>query len=1047
LSGALALAQEVAWSELLARSLGHGTGAVSIVTAIFLAGLASGYAWGGRQASRWRRPLALYGALEVGIALLSLVLVDLLPRLPDLTAHLGSRVYGQGLAGVFWRALIAAPCLFPVTFLMGATLPALARWRAADERTAALASGRLAGVNAAGGALGALGAIFVFLPAHGTRATLLGTVALGLACGLGALLLGRSHPGAAGGGERTTPTSATVDLRPGGIPLPALLLVAGTASLAAQMAWTRSLSWLVGSSVYAFGLILAATVGGMALGSLLVASPARKSRDPLALFARLELLLGVAVMSTVALLPVLPAWVARLAAAAQHQPRLVQAGELGLTLGLLLVPAALIGAAFPPACRLLTAKAGDAGRGVGRAGAWLTAGNVIGTLAAGFLLPRLAGSRTVLLGAGLAFVAVGAAAGRGRPRMTRRWWTLAAAALVLPLLVPVWDPALMASGPAINGPYYVAAARAMDRSPSDAMRERGEIVFVEEGADALVTIRRGRAGQASLQINGRTEASSGADLTAQILAAQIPLLHAEDPRRVMVIGLASGVTAGSILTRDPERLVVAELAPTVLHAAASGHFDAVSGRPLADPRVEVILADARTVLLHDSRRYDLIASQPSNPWVPGVAGLYTREFFRLVHRRLEPGGVFGQWVQAYGMTVHDFRSILRTFAGVFPHCALYEESVAGGDYFLVGSPEPLERDASVLLRRLTPAVRADLERVGVTRPSRLLARRVLNAGGVAAFAEPGEILTDDRLRLAFTTPLSMWLQTASFQAAALERGRSPMVLDLDLQELEPRARQHLLAGLSSSEEQRREDWAFVELLEGVALEELARPRVAEAVALARAGLPRAAYAALLPVLETDPGPAALQILAGDLARRLREPELAEVHYRAALAARPASGAALLGLGTILLQAGQLDEALFLLQKATIVTPDWARAWSNLGVALRRQGRQDEAVSAYRRALSLEPRLSPAWYNLGRLLEMTGDLPGAAAAYRQGIKAAPEDCDLRRALAGILSPPGDSLEAKELLRPCLTPAPAGAVSQAAPVAADPPGGASPRDTPR
>ena len=752
-------------------------------------------------------------------------------------------------------------------------------------------------------------------------------------------------------------------------------------------------------------------------------------------------------MGTVALLPVMPAWVARLTAAAQHQPRLVQAGELGLTLGLLLVPAALIGAAFPPACRLLTARTGDAGRGVGRAGAWLTAGNVIGTLAAGFLLPRLAGSRTVLLGAGLAFVAVGATAGRGRSRMTRRWWTLAAVALVLPLLVPAWDPALMASGPAINGPHYVAAARAMGRTPSDAMRERGEIVFMEEGADALVTIRRGHAGQASLQINGRTEASTGADLTAQIFAAQIPLLYAEDPRRVMVIGLASGVTAGSILTRDPERVVVAELAPTVLHAAASGHFDAVSGRPLADPRVEVILADARTVLLHDSRRYDLIASQPSNPWVPGVAGLYTREFFRLVHRRLEPSGVFGQWVQAYSMTVHDFRSILRTFAAVFPHCSLYEESVAGGDYFLVGSPEPLERDAAALLGRLTPAVRADLERVGVSRPSQLLARRVLNAGGVAAFAEPGEILTDDRLRLAFTTPLSLWLQTASFQAAALERERLPVALDLYLQELEPGRRQLLLAGLSSSEEQRREDWAFVELLEGVALEELARPQVAEAVALARAGLPRAAYAALLPVLETDPGPAALQVLAGDLARRLREPELAEVHYRAALAARPASRAALLGLGTILLQAGHPDQALSLLQRATIVAPDWARAWSNLGVALRRQGRQDEAVSAYRRALSLEPRLSPAWYNLGRLLEMTGDLPGAAAAYRQGFEAAPEDCDLRRALAGILPAPGDSMEAEELLRPCPAPSPAAIVSEADPVAVDPPGGAGPRDTPR
>jgi predicted Zn-dependent protease len=318
---------------------------------------------------------------------------------------------------------------------------------------------------------------------------------------------------------------------------------------------------------------------------------------------------------------------------------------------------------------------------------------------------------------------------------------------------------------------------------------------------------------------------------------------------------------------------------------------------------------------------------------------------------------------------------------------------------------------------------------------------------MTAFAGPGEILTDDRLRLAFTTPLSLWLQTASFQAAGLERERLPVALDLGLQGLEPERRQLLLAELSRSEERRREDWAFVDLLDGVALEELALPQIAEAVALARAGLPRAAYEALLPVLATDPGPAALQVLAGDLARRLREPDLAEVHYRAVLAARPDSAAALLGLGTILLQAGSLDQALPLLLQATEVAPEWARVWSNLGVALRRHGKLAEAESAYRRALSLEPRLSQAWYNLGRLLEMTGDLDGAAGAYRQGLDAAPADCDLRRALAGIVSAAGAPLEADKLLRPCSDPQTGGPVTQGAPAAAARPGSAGPPDTPR
>ena len=672
-SGLAALLQEVGWSDLLARVLGHGTASVGVVAAAFLAGLALGAAWGGPLAARSRHPLILYGLLESGIGLTAGSMTLFLPRLSEVTGLLFGAALARGVA-IWPLVLVAGVTLVPVTFLMGATLPVLSRSLAVARGDAGLAAGRLNGVNAMGGALGAALALAV-LPLWGTRTSLLvaagGQVAVGLAAM--ALAMTVSPPGPEPRQARLTRPRAGL---PRAGPVPSLLLLfAGMGSLAAQVAWTRAFSWMLGSSVYTFGLVLATMVAGLGAGSWYGARLSSASNAPRRLFARLEGLLALAMLLSIALLAGHAPRIARLAAALQDRPMLFQAAGLGVVVATILLPAFLMGGAFPVACRLGAGHAG-VGRGVGRTMAWLTAGNVLGALLAGMLLPGLLGSRGVLMLAALVFAAV-AWAMSSAPTLHK----LAAVSLGLFLAwaTPAWDPALMAANPVALGSIYMAAARSTGTSLNDVMHARGEFLFAEEGNDALVTVRRLPGGHASLQINGRTEASTGNDLPAQILAAQVPLLHAESPRRVLVIGLASGVTTGSILTRDPEEVVVAEISPGVRRAVTSGAFDLVSGRPWDDPRVSVIITDARTLLLHDTRTYDLIASQPSHPWVAGVAGLYTIEFYDLVRRRLAPGGVFGQWVQGYGMRLDDFRQVLRTFIQGFPHAALYEEAVGGGD--------------------------------------------------------------------------------------------------------------------------------------------------------------------------------------------------------------------------------------------------------------------------------------------------------------------------------------------------------------------------------
>jgi spermidine synthase/tetratricopeptide (TPR) repeat protein len=896
---------------------------------------------------------------------------------------------------------VAAAAIVPATILMGATLPVLARSRAGTAPAAGRAAGRLGGINALGGALGAILAL-ALLPLLGRRATLLAAAAGHLAAAGAAWHLGRRHAGG-------PPRESAATLPGTHTPLPALVLMAaGAGALSAQIAWTRAFSWLLGSTVYTFGLVLAAIIGGYGIGGWLGARPAAASRSPTRLFAALQAAAAAGIALSLALLAGHPARVAALAAAFAHRPFAFQAAGLALVAATVTPAAACLGAAFPAACRLRAARAG-VGRGIGHAAGWITAGNVAGALAAGFLLPAWIGTRGVLLLAAGLPAAVALATWPG-PRLHPARPAAAAAAMLLAWLLPSWQPGLMAADPAGHGPAYAAAARATGGTLAEVMASRGRLTFAAESGDGLVTVRALPGGHASLQINGRTEASTAGDLPAQILAAQLPLLHAVRDPDVLVVGLASGVTAGSALSHDPRLVVVAEMAPTVVTAARSGPFDEASRRPWDDPRVRILAVDARALLRQSAARYDVIASQPSNPWVPGVAGLYTAEFYDLVRRRLRPAGVFGQWVQGYGLTLGDLQRVCRTFASRFPHVALYEEAFGGGDYFLLGSDRPLSPKPAALAARLTPAVLRELSRAGIDGPADLVARRVADRDALIAFAGDGPLETDDRLRLPWSTPLSRGRQTTSTQARALEPWRTSPLEGLDLSGLPPAEARDLRRRLQAAETRRREEREFLALLDDEALDQLATPLLGEAVGLARAGLPRAAYGLLLAALESEPGGAVLQILAGDLALRLGERELAALHYRTALELRPDAVAAHAGLGALLLESGDAGTARAHLEAAAAGRPAAPRVWSNLGVARRRTGEPDAAETAYRRALELDPALSEAWYNLGVLLAAGGRRAEAAVAYRRSLAAAPADCDAWRGLQALGEPTPDAAAA-------------------------------------
>jgi spermidine synthase len=388
-----------------------------------------------------------------------------------------------------------------------------------------------------------------------------------------------------------------------------------------------------------------------------------------------------------------------------------------------------------------------------------TLGAVVGSLLAGFVLIPTIGIQDAIrvaillqLGAAAA-VALTLAAPRARRLGAGLAGGLAAGVV---FVAPPWDPLLMSAG------MYKYVSDLSEIS-HEAVREFAvsdyELLFYKEGRTSVVTVARSIAtGNIWLANNGKVDASSMLDMPTQVLLARLPFLVRPDAKSTLVVGLASGVTAGSV-AKEPglERIDVLEIEPAVIEA--SHFFDAVNGRPLDDPRVLAIANDARNHLVLTDVPYDVIINEPSNPWITGVSNLFTREYLELGKSRMTPGGVFVQWAQIYGMGTDDLRSLLATFADAFPHILLVT-TVTDADLILLGSDEPITPDLDVIRSRLEiPAIRDDLARIGVHEPHDVLPLLLLDRASILEVAGDAPLNTDDNVRIEFSAPLHLHYNT------------------------------------------------------------------------------------------------------------------------------------------------------------------------------------------------------------------------------------------------------------------------------------------------
>ncbi len=761
-SGAAGLLYEVLWARQFAHVLGGSYPAVVAVVAAFLGGLAAGAALGGRWAPRLRRPLRAYAILEAAIGAYGLLFPLLLAGCAPLLGWCYRTFEDLPAVWTLARFLVAAALLLPPTVAMGATLPVLVRFVVAGGKRVLGGTGLLYGLNTVGASGGALATGLWLLPALGLRGTLLVGVGVNLAVAALAFLadfrLGRDLEPEAG-----TPAPAAPEPAPEPAPSlapesrRALLLLAvgsGLAAMLYQLAWTKALILAFGSSVQAFTLVVATFILGLGLGGLL--APLVKAAGPrlLLALAGIEAAVGVAAALGIHRVAYLPLAVIRQFPALYGDYDALLVWQAGQALLVVFLPTLGMGAAFPILVAALAGDAGQASRSVGRVYGWNTAGTIAGSLGGGLLVIPSVGIRgAILVGAVLQ---LGLAALLAASVLPRRRGTAVAGGVLLAtaLLVqtaPLLPPHLLNCGPYLYGGTYYAAARKGEKDLDRAVRDLDwDTPFFREGRTATVGIVCRPDGGACLRINGKTDGGTG-DLSTQVLLGQLPAMARPGARNGLVIGLATGISAAALASHGIERLDVVDISPEVVEA--SRFFDGLNGGVTRLPGVRVIVEDGRTHVEHSRESYDVIVTEPTNPWIAGVSNLFTVEYFRACRERLAGGGVLCVWLQAYRVSREDFAMVVRTLRSVFPNLTVWEVEPYV-DFALVASKD----DAADLVERIASrefpggAAAASLALGGITGREALLATLALDRGGAEAFAGEGPLHTDDRIQLEFRTP-------------------------------------------------------------------------------------------------------------------------------------------------------------------------------------------------------------------------------------------------------------------------------------------------------
>jgi spermidine synthase len=752
-SGCAALIYEVVWFQLLQLSVGSSAVSLGILLGIFMGGMCLGSLLLPRYIDPRHHPLKVYALLELGIGLFGIVVLFAVPVIGE--AY--TRIAGTGQANVILRALVASICLVPPTLLMGATLPAIARWVEATPSGVSWLGYFYAG-NLAGAVAGSVLAGFFLLRLYDMATATFVAVGLNVLVSVLALLIAARTPYAAPVPVAEDGLEGVRLANAGTWLVYVAIALSGLTALGSQVVWARVLSLLFGGTVYTFSMILAVFLIGLGVGSTVGAELARRVASPRTALGVCQVLLcgamGWAAYLTGSSMPYWPI-----------NPSI--ATDISFTIQLdvlrataVILPGALLwGASFPLALAAVADRQRDPARLVGGVYAANTVGAILGAVVTSLFLVGTFGSQfaqraliSLALLSGLLMIVPSGLELAGRAR-ARGWITAVAAALLATLVaraVPPLPGLLVAHG------RYSATWVGLN-----------QLVYVGEGVTASVAVTRTATGVLNYHNAGKIQASSEPqDMRLQRMLGHITTLVPETPSRVLVIGCGAGVTAGAVSV-DPlvKEQTIAEIEPLVPQVVST-HFAEHNFDVVRNPKVRIHLDDARHYLLTTDEKFDAITSDPLDPWVKGAATLYTREFFQVVKEHLNPGGVVTLFVQLYESNEAAVKSEIATFLEAFPNGAVFANTVNGQGYDLVlfGQLDERRIDVDRVQERLSDpandAIRRSLGEIGINSAVELFGTYAGTSTDMAGWLRDAVINTDRNLRLQYLAGLGLNLYRA-----------------------------------------------------------------------------------------------------------------------------------------------------------------------------------------------------------------------------------------------------------------------------------------------
>ena len=750
-SGCAALIYEIVWFQLLSLIIGSSAVSMGVLLGTFMGGMCIGSLFLSRYVSSRQHPLRVYAYLELAIAAFGLLVLWGLPYVGGLYFAFAL----HGMADLLLRGLFCAICLLPPTILMGATLPAIARW-VQTTREGVSWLGFFYGGNIAGAVLGCVLAGFYLLRDHDMAFATYVAVVIDVAVAAAGLALAKStfyH----GAEEPETSQSAEPMVPKGAWPVLITIGISGATALAAEAVWTRLLSLLLGATTYTFSLILAAFLLGLGAGSSAGAALARNVKNPRFALGVCQLLLTVTIgWAAYAMTSMLPYW--PVSPGLALKPSYTFQIDLVRCLWSVLPAAVLWGASFPLALAAVGRDAKDPARLVGVTYAANTVGGIIGALFGSLLIIAWLGtqaSQRILIGlaaisAIVALVPFASDAAEKAVAGSRKLgWGLAAVVLAGLLIksVPPVPPLLVGYG----------------RWFATRLDNQNDFIYMGEGVTASVAVSQLSNGVLNYHNAGKVQASSEPqDMRLQRMLGHLTTLLPPKPNSVLVIGCGAGVTAGAV-SIDPalQSETIAEIEPLV-PKVVSKYFGAHNFNVVTNPKVHVEIDDARHFILTTKQKFDAVTSDPLDPWVKGAATLYTKEFFDVVKEHLNPGGVVTLFVQLYESSPEAVKSEIATFFAAFPNGVVFGNTNNGSGYDLVlvgqnGGTMKINVD-SIEARLASPQyaqVAQSLREIGINSATELFA----NFAGTEPMLRPwladAQINRDRNLRLQFLAGLGL----------------------------------------------------------------------------------------------------------------------------------------------------------------------------------------------------------------------------------------------------------------------------------------------------